>query len=346
MNDFTKFLYGCALGDGLGLPVEGWTRQSSPFYAAKMLRGFSWIDRYLRFGFHGQVSDDTQLTICLAKTFIQKGFLDPEYYMMLMSDEWHNKRLLGVGIASMQAFNRYREGLPASQCGSPQNMAGNGAAMRAGLTGLWYKNETDVINNAITAARLTHRDSRSVAAAVVMALVVRMIIREKHDKANAGTDKTEDSRKAIINIINHVSRAVKKIDPVISKTIGSIDSVLGANLDDALAAIVTCGYDLPAKADPKLILGISGFSPTSIGWVLYCLASYPDDTDSALRLMFAGGGDLDTNASMLCSLLCLKNGLNDTLRGYVYLLHDRRRWRHCYLGILGARLEASHQKYF
>ncbi|MEK8023603.1 MAG: ADP-ribosylglycohydrolase family protein [Candidatus Hydrogenedentota bacterium] len=319
---FRDYLLGCALGDAIGLPFEGRTRAFCAPLGEKIVRGLNMLQR-VRHGVKGQVSDDTQLTLVLAESICENAAIDLDDVMRRMSREWEKNHLVGAGHASRYAFKRFIEKSPRDACAAPDGMAGNGAAMRVGLTGLWHRDRESVAKDAAALARLTHSDRRAVAGAVAIALFTREYV---------------TARKSPIDAIAIILPEIRRIDRTMSAVLEAIPGLLHQHPETVMSEIVTQGYQLPKQADPVDILGISGFTPTSVGWALYCCSEHPYDPCKALRLLFCGGGDLDSHASMILSLSCARNGIPSALSQYIPLIHDKRRWKADYIETLATGL--------
>lgn len=85
-----------------------------------------------------------------------------------MAERLFRERIFGIGSTMKQFLRNYKSGLPWEQCGAPS--AGNGALMRiapiliphlkTGMTDLW--------DDAVRCAMLTHNDAMSTAACVAL----------------------------------------------------------------------------------------------------------------------------------------------------------------------------------
>ena len=123
-------LVGCGIGDAMGSPVEGWS-------AERIRLIFGRLDGYMARPdgtLTPRLTDDTQLTLCLAASIVETGGVDPED-LARRFDAWlYIGR--GVGSSTREAITRYRQGLPWDEAGVPS--AGNGAAMRSAPLGLLH----------------------------------------------------------------------------------------------------------------------------------------------------------------------------------------------------------------
>lgn len=155
----TGMLWGTALGDALGLPLEGLT-------AAQIARRGARVDRGL--ASRAFVSDDTEQSALLLESLIA-GRGEPEPTRLGFRRAlrgWFLRLPFGVGLATLRACLRIVLGLERSGVWS----AGNGAAMRAGVIGVYHADDAARRRAVAEAcARVTHIDPRAVEGAVFVA---------------------------------------------------------------------------------------------------------------------------------------------------------------------------------
>lgn len=156
-------LLGTALGDALGLPAEG-------LPAARIARWFPDLDGFHLLGGIGFVSDDTEQTTLVAEV-LSLHPLDPEAAAAHLRRElacWFLRLPWGVGWATARACLRILAGR--NDSGVPS--AGNGAAMRSAVIGVFYCGDPGRRLAMIERlARVTHTDPRAVEGAGFVAEV-------------------------------------------------------------------------------------------------------------------------------------------------------------------------------
>lgn len=205
---YRAVLIGCALGDTLGMPVEGWTheqiakyvpggkviRPMKPFYAigsngnllvekdeaGGRLKYYS-IDRDL-----GDYTDDTHLTLALAESIAVFGKVNifdvasrqlAEYLQLKVTEPGKDK---GFGPTTLAAFDRLEKGispLESGVIGGP----GNGPAMKIAPNGMLMDASGLVARGTEDAkmiSRITHLDPRSVASGVVQSHAVYALFQD------------------------------------------------------------------------------------------------------------------------------------------------------------------------
>ena len=159
-------LLGTALGDAIGLPYEGLSRQRVP-----KLLGPPQKHRLL-FG-KGMVSDDTEHTCMVAQSLIKSSF-DPQHFAEDFSKRlryWLLTLPAGVGLATLKSILRLWVGYSPQRSGVYS--AGNGPAMRSGILGVVAPSQ-DVLNTLVhVSTRMTHSDPKAEAGASAIALAAR-----------------------------------------------------------------------------------------------------------------------------------------------------------------------------
>ena len=167
---FAGCLVGVAVGDALGMPVEGFSEREIRQNFGKIADFIAAPSRNLK---SGQVTDDTHLTIAIAESILETGDFDPEIAARKFV-EWL-KDPVGAGTGCLNACKKMKEGIPWYEAGT--NSAGCGAAMRVAPLGLYYYDKPELmINHVQISAQITHKDPRAVAGAVAVALAVSMAL--------------------------------------------------------------------------------------------------------------------------------------------------------------------------
>ena len=174
----TGSLLGVAVGDALGMPIEGLSHQNVRTYY-KGIKEYRDDDQRGDLD-AGQWTDDTQMTFALVRTLTAHP--DPadwpaagaEAYVALRPDRrrW--------GATSTAAIDRLADGASPAEAGAPDRPT-DGAAMRAAPLGVWWA-ATDADRDAAFAAirpvlAVTHRHPAALAAGWGQAAAVRHLLR-------------------------------------------------------------------------------------------------------------------------------------------------------------------------
>lgn len=307
-----------ALGDALGFLVEGYPPPVCEFYAREV---FSRPDPPRRrrgpFGF-GQYSDDTQLARELAKSLGATRPFAPEDFSARLAALFADGTIVGRGRATESAARRLIAGTPWDRAGEPPPSAGNGAAMRAGPVGFLAVSGDHLIGIADDAARVTHLDMRSRAAAVLVALVVSDAIR--HGPAHCTPAWFE-----------RLARAVEPQDPLLASGVRTMPERLGGDPVSVCEEITRWSAPPAGSAHQfELWEGISPFATPSVLYALFAYARAPADPEEVLRVAVAVGGDVDTVAAMAGAMVGAAvglGGLGSRLTRWAELLNDQGKYR-------------------
>lgn len=160
---FAGVLLGTAIGDSLGLPAEGLSRER----IQKRWHGV-WKQRFLLR--RGMVSDDTEHTVMVAQSLLSKPN-DPIAFQREFARRlrwWFIRLPAGVGLATARACLKLWLGISPEQSGVFS--AGNGPAMRSAIIGLYFYNDNQNRRAFVRAStRVTHVDPKAEVAAIAVA---------------------------------------------------------------------------------------------------------------------------------------------------------------------------------
>ncbi len=277
-------LLGTALGDALGLACEGMS-------AGAIARRFGVVDRFRMLGRTGFVSDDTEQSALIAQSLAR--FPDDvdacarDFQRALLG--WFARLPWGVGRATIRSCVRI--GLGLSPTGV--NSAGNGAAMRAAVIGVFFQDRPDERGRFGRAlAEVTHRDPRAVEGALFVAETAA---------ACAGCP-AGSNRRALL------------------------DEARGAVTDPELAAAIDQGLRLAEQGRDTLeaarVCGTSGFVVHTVAFASYCFARHGDDPMRALTEAVGAGGDADSIAAILGAWLGALHGASALPMPLIDRIHD------------------------
>ncbi|MEM9072189.1 MAG: ADP-ribosylglycohydrolase family protein [Myxococcota bacterium] len=253
-------LWGVAVGDAAGLPYEGLS-------AARVARSFRGLDRYWLFGRRGVVSDDTEQTALVAQALL-RGSSDGECVALLRRSlaGWFARLPFGVGGATARACVRMLWGAKETGIDS----AGNGAAMRAGVLGIFVSNDESRRRTlGRSMARLTHRDVRAVEASLFVAELSALAVHASPAEARGALVERAAS------VLTHPE--------------------LRSAIENALA-LGRKGAELSTAAQK---LGTTGFCVHSMGLATYCFVRFGDAPADGIEAAIRAGGDTDTHAAIV-----------------------------------------------
>jgi ADP-ribosyl-[dinitrogen reductase] hydrolase len=255
-------LLGVAVGDALGAPVEGLTRQ-------QIHDRYGLVEDYVpeRFG-AGVWTDDTQLTLALARSLSARGRFDPVDFARNVAAWLPEAR--GAGFACATAAGRLALGVPWQEAGVES--AGCGSAMRAAPLGLFHRDDTSsLLADAVSSSRCTHTDSRALAMTAAKAMAVARLVGPKQPGPRG--------------LLGELAAAAEPIDERAAQAIARLGPLLDEPMEAGLEAT-----------------GVGGFVMETVPAALLIYAHNSEDLEAAVVAAVAAGGDTDSIASMVGAL--------------------------------------------
>jgi ADP-ribosylglycohydrolase len=265
---FTGLLLGTAVGDALGLPGEGLSRNR----IERRWHG-DWRHRFL-FG-HGMCSDDTEHTLLVAQALLAYS-KDPVEFQRCLAWKlrwWLLGLPAGVGLATLRAILKLWVGFPPTRSGVFS--AGNGPAMRSAILGAYFAHDPAKRREFVSAAtRITHTDPKAQTAALAVA------------EAAAWAVGQEEPIAGLLQRLSSLDQ----------------DAEWPA-LCQELNAALSRGASVIAFADELgLRNGVSGYAYHSVPVALYAWLRHPNDFPAALKAALDCGGDTDTVGAIVGAL--------------------------------------------
>lgn len=266
--DFDAVLFGVALGDALGLPYENIRPRAAarvklpPLSRAGLLPGYA------------LVSDDTELSALAGQSLVRAAG-DPVASARAFARSlggWFLRLPWGLGLATLRASVRALLGFARTGVRS----AGNGAAMRAAVVGLYAASRTPTERAALSdaLAEVTHTDPRAVQGARFVAELTARLWRLRRGEE----ESFDGSVRASLEVVQ--------------------ESSLRAALERAWSLSESC--DDSAEASKEL--GCTGFVLHSVPLALWALCRAwreGDAPEGALHRAVRAGGDTDTHAALV-----------------------------------------------
>ena len=258
-------IYGAMIGDALGLPYEGLSRQGRE-------KIFGEINNYDFIHNKGIVSDDTDHMLlsffALANSSNSNDFITNlskylKYWLCCLPP--------GIGAGTLLAIIKLLFGVNPKDSGT--SSAGNGPCMRSVAIGAMFYDDYDKITHyTISSSTITHKDKRSIVSAICVARLTSLAIRTPPQKSIKFKSIEQEMRAA--NIFN---------DPEWTTIIDRLNQSLKRKLN-----LTDFQNDLNAQNY------VSGLSYQSIPIAIFCFAKYGKDFRSAVRCAVSCGGDTDT----------------------------------------------------
>lgn len=277
-------LLGTALGDALGLPCEGMS-------ALAIARRFGAIDRFRMLGGTGFVSDDTEQSALVAQSLARH----PDDLAACVRDfrrsllGWFFRLPWGVGLGTATACLRIGAGIERSGGKS----AGNGAAMRSAIVGVFHRDRPDQRRSFARAlAEVTHRDPRAVEGAIFVAEVAALAARS--GRARDPSD------------LLHEAHVVVR-DVELGLAIGKGWALAASDVPTAVAA-GNCGN--------------SGYVVHTLTLASFAFARLGHDPLRAIQVVIAAGGDTDTVAAIVGAWCGARSGTAWLPADLIDRIHD------------------------
>ncbi len=258
-------LVGTAVGDALGLPAEGLSKQR----IARRWRG-EWKHRLL-FG-RGMISDDTEHTLFVAQALLDHpsdvdGFRRSLAWKLRW---WFLSLPAGLGFATLRAILKLWLGWPAHKSGVFS--AVNGPAMRAGIIGAYFHDDPIKRKEFVAASTLlTHTDPKALVGSLAVAAAAAWEV------AQGNGDET-------------------RCDGLMSElaSLGDDDHQWRDLVDQTRAALKR-GRDVDEFAvELGLEKGVSGYVYHTVPVAIYACLKHHGAFADALRAVLSLGGDTDT----------------------------------------------------
>jgi ADP-ribosylglycohydrolase len=250
--------------------------------AKGIARRFGRLDRFRLVGSVGFVSDDTEQSALIAQSLLRHPD-DPErcaraFQRSLLG--WFCRLPWGIGWGTVRACCRIALGFRPSGVRS----AGNGAAMRAAIVGMFFQDHDQAelrLTFGRSLAQVTHRDERAVEGALYVAELA----------AACGRSRVNDPDRSLA-ACQKIARAVvthPELGPAIDRA-----------RDLALA-----GASVPEAASQ---CGTSGYIVHTVAFATFCFLRQGDEPMTALGDAIAAGGDTDSIAAILGAWLGAYHG--------------------------------------
>lgn len=248
------------MGDALGLYVEG-------LRPAKIQKRFGRVDRFLMPGGLGVLSDDTEQSSLVAESLVLypndvAGFTRHLRWSLF---KWFWSLPPGIGQATAKACLKITLLLKNSGIRS----AGNGAAMRSAIIGVFFADDPTARKSyGVSAAKVTHTDERAIEGALFVAELAAACSKSQSGDAMECFDR-------------------------------ALSTVQLAALSELLVKAKALAEKAATTEEAAQTLSTSGFVMHTVPFAAFCLLRYSDDPMNALVECINAGGDTDSNAAVL-----------------------------------------------
>ncbi len=274
---FRGALLGGAIGDALGRPAETLSPDRLRDSHGRLTDYVKW--QGWRHGPIGTITDDTQMTIVVAKCLIEQGWLDPDDLARRFVKWLPEGR--GVGKQTRAAVEGLRDGEPWFSAG--EATSGNGAAMRVAPIGLLRWNNPALLRaEAVLSSLPTHRQAMGIAGAIAAATATAYVV---------ACPVTDFDAHALVSAMRE---AISGIETEALPT--RADPAMRTTLYERLAIFPDALSLSPEQFFATYHNG--AFVLETLPAALYCFLRSPNDVEATLLLAVNAGYDADTVAAI------------------------------------------------
>src|SRR3989338_7159194 len=314
LENYQSVFLGCAIGDALGMPVEGWKPQQIKRYATRITDFIDAVevrdrdgalirqDEFGKLGYYnlelqaGQYTDDTILTLALAESLIAEQGINIEDIAQRQLAEYTKRQREdgtvreGFGGTTREAFKNLLAGKSPYESGVVGG-PGNAPAMKMSPLGLYMDaagKYEEGLQFAEAVGRITHLDPRSIVSGVVQAHAIYTLLQ------GAGRDEFVQS---LEDVCKRYEKPITTEFPLHDK--GNLTSRLEwiANHKDA------------DDAEAHKLIGSSSNVFQSYPFAVFMFQKYWNEPMEGLIETVNYGGDCDTTGAMYGALAGAKNGM-------------------------------------
>jgi DNA ligase (NAD+) len=308
LDRFRGCLIGLAVGDALGHPTEFISSVSR----IKQRYGERGIVDFDRAGPHppGTFTDDTQMTIAVARALALAGHRPLDDLMTLMAAEFvawarHPSNNRAPGGTCLAGCRHLEQGAHWKHAGI-KGSKGCGAAMRAAPVGLFFANDDDALLRVAAAQSvLTHSHPTGIASSVAAAAPVAWLARGN------GIDGIIGFTRQMVERVDEALLLEFGADPEAARSIGNREQLERL---DRLEAVLDEDHE-----DVCALLGGAWVGEEATVTALWCFLKAKGDFGESIRRGATSSGDSD-------SIACIAGSFAGTLHGFENLgspLRDR-----------------------
>lgn len=282
-------LLGGAVGDALGLPIEG----LSPMRAAKLFGEISDDFGMRLLCGRGLVSDDTEHAIFTLQALIaargDSQILDLKVFERELARRlkfWFLKLPPGTGLATAKACLKLLCGVSPARSGVLS--AGNGPAMRAPILGVVCRDDNKLRELIKISTRMTHTDPKAEVGALAVALAARGASTQADTTPREFLSRVEDFLKQ-----GDESDSAQEFLSLLERVVQSVH-----NEQSTPDFAATLG----------LQNGVSGYIFHTVPVVLHAWLSNQNDLRGGVLACLRCGGDADSTAAICGGIIGVRVG--------------------------------------
>ena len=282
-------LWGTAVGDALGLPMEGLSRE-------RQARMFPDLTRYHFLFGQGMVSDDTEHTWMVAKALLESGGT-PETFGRSLARQmrwWLVGVPAGVGLATLRAILRLWVGISYTRSGVFS--AGNGPSMRSAIIGVCWGHDLPRMRELVrVSTRITHTDPKAETGALLIALAAHIAATELQTNWSIGAFDTEDAPLTDGEICSFCARLTSVLPENGEEWSEALERVQGSVLAGETTEVFAARLGLSER--------VTGYILHTVPVALHAWLRFPRNYERAVTAVIRCGGDTDTVAAIVGAIV-------------------------------------------
>ena len=271
VNRFAGILLGTAVGDAIGLPMEG----ISPRRIKRLRKGELGHHLFFR---RGMISDDTEHALMVAQALVQHND-DADAFARSLGWKfrfWFLAFPAGLGMATLRSCIKLWLGFSPKRSGVFS--AGNGPAMRSAIIGAYFHDDRALMEKMVrVSTMISHTDPKAQVGALAVALAAAWAT--EHGEAG---DRMEAA--ALLT-------AIPGADENWLSLAGKIQKALSDNVSVSEFA-----------RDLGLAKGVTGYMYHTVPVALYAWLCHYGDFPATLQAVVECGGDTDTVGAIACAV--------------------------------------------
>jgi len=235
-------------------------------------------------------TDDSQMAWGIASELLQSGRICQDAVARRLADDYRLDPLRAYGGTIQSVLRRIGEGVPWQTCSaevfSGMGSHGNGAAVRAGPVGAYFADDQQrAADEARRSAAVTHGHPEGVAGAIAVALAAAWGWRTAAEAESAGDCPSR--RRSGSALLEFVAEGIPPSD--VRSRIRRAETILDTRSIDMAVSTLGNGSTLSAV--------------DTVPFALWCVARHLDDYEGALWEAVSAGGDRDTIAAIVGSVV-------------------------------------------
>lgn len=287
-------LLGTAVGDALGLPMEG--------MKASTIETLGWAKKLRhRFIFgRGMWSDDTEHSIMLAQALLASEG-DTKKFTLKFAWElrwWLFGLPAGVGMATARAMIKLWLGFSPEHSGVFS--AGNGSAMRTAIIAAYFPDDADKRFELVKAqTQVTHSDPKAIIASLAVTEIAACLLKSE-------SPPSPEKILSILKLPNNMDCLAWDIEW--NQIISHIEN--GWSENAPLSKLISSFGKKPEN-------GISGYAYHTVPAVIYTGVQYNWDFKKVITAIIKAGGDTDSTAAIAGALCGAYGGTASIPRDWI-----------------------------